>query len=110
MNAKKFIQDMPQVFRPENASNTQAIIQFDITDGEPIYQKIENGSLSVYEGRAEKPDVTISMTDSNFVKLFKGELNPMTAFMMGKLKVKGDVSLAQRLSSFIDQDKVNSLQ
>jgi putative sterol carrier protein len=109
MNAKKFIQDMPRVFKSENAADTRAIIQFDITDGEPVYQRIDNGTLSVHEGRAEAPDVVISMTDSNFVKLFKGELNPMTAFMMGKLKVKGDVSLAQRLSSFIDQDKVNSV-
>ncbi len=109
MDAKKLIQQMPHIFKPEHAGNTQAIIQYDITDGEPLYQKIENGNLSVYEGRAEKPDVTISMTDNNFVKLFKGELNPMTAFMMGKLKVKGDVTLAQRLSSFVDQDKINSL-
>jgi putative sterol carrier protein len=109
MTAKKLIQQMPQIFKPENAQNTQCIIQFDITDGEPIYQKIDNGTLAVFEGKAENPDVTISMTDTNFVKLFKGELNPMTAFMMGKLKVKGDVALAQKLSSFVDTDKVNSL-
>jgi putative sterol carrier protein len=109
MDAKKLIQQMPRIFKPENAGNTNVTIQYDITDGEPLYQKIENGALYVYEGRAEKPDVTISMTDNNFVKLFKGELNPMTAFMMGKLKVKGDVTLAQRLSSFVDQDSINSL-
>jgi putative sterol carrier protein len=109
MNAKKLIQQMPKIFKPENARDTQAVIQFEITDGEPLYQKIENGNLSVFEGRADKPDVTISMTDNNFVKLFRGELNPITAFMMGKLKVKGDVNLAQRLGSFVDQDKVSSL-
>ena len=100
---------MPQVFNPKSAGNTQATIQYNITDGEPLYQKIENGNLSVYEGHAEKPDITISMTDTNFVKLFKGELNPMTAFMVGKIKVKGDITLAKKIITFVDQDKINSL-
>jgi putative sterol carrier protein len=109
MNAKKLLQLMPQIFNSESAGKTQATIQYHITDGEPLYHKIENGSLAVCEGQAEKPDVTISMSDANFVKLFKGELNPMTALMMGKLKVKGDAALAQKLVTFVDQDKISSL-
>ena len=46
------------------------------------------------------------MSDENFVKRFKGELNSAMAFMTGKIKLKGDMNLAQPLVSFIDQDKI----
>jgi putative sterol carrier protein len=109
MNAKKLIELMPQVFNPQSAGATKATIQYNITDGDTLHQKIENGTMSVHDGQADTPDIIISMSDTNFVKLFKGELNPMTAFMTGKIKVKGDITLAQKLVTFVDQDKINTL-
>ena len=32
-------------------------------------------------------------------KLMNGDLNPMTAFMFGKLKVSGDMGVAMKLQS-----------
>jgi putative sterol carrier protein len=37
----------------------------------------------------------------NFVALAKGELDPMAAFMSGKLKVQGDIMLAQKLGPLL---------
>jgi putative sterol carrier protein len=39
----------------------------------------------------------------------KGELNPMSAFMTGKLKVDGNVMLAQRLVSHVDRSSLADL-
>jgi putative sterol carrier protein len=38
------------------------------------------------------------MTDKDWVALCKGELNAVMAFMTGKLKAKGDIMLAQRMT------------
>jgi putative sterol carrier protein len=102
MTAKEMILQMPASFRPEKAGDTSAVIQYAIS--EPAYTVIKEGQMTAHEGTAENPTVTIEMADENLVKMFKGELNPMTAFMMGKLKIKGDMLLAQRLSSFMGRD------
>jgi putative sterol carrier protein len=44
-------------------------------------------------------DCTIKVTKEDFIALAKGELDPMAAFMSGKLKVAGDMSVAMGLQS-----------
>lgn len=103
-SAKEFVHKLPQAFRADVAGNTRATVQYDLS--EPMYSVIEDGQMQVFEGRADRPDVTVAMNDDDFVSLMKGELNGMAAFMSGKLKVKGDMMLAQRLVSFVDTDKL----
>jgi putative sterol carrier protein len=47
-------------------------------------------------------DVTLSMSMDNFQKLLDGDLNPQMAFMTGKLKVTGDMSLAMKLGQILE--------
>ncbi|MBL4800670.1 MAG: SCP2 sterol-binding domain-containing protein [Emcibacter sp.] len=42
-------------------------------------------------------DVTLIISEENFEGLIDGSLNPQMAFMMGKLKIDGDMSLALKL-------------
>lgn len=44
--------------------------------------------------------ITIKNPD-DWIKLASGDLKPTMAFMMGKIKVKGDMSLALKLQSLI---------
>ena len=46
-----------------------------------------------------KADVTIKVADGDFVLLADGKLNPMQAFMQGKIKVSGQIALAQKLDT-----------
>ena len=46
-------------------------------------------------------DCTINITISDFEDILTGELNPQMAFMMGKLKVEGDMSIAMQLSAVL---------
>lgn len=107
MTAKELLRRMPDALDPRAAVGTDAVIQYDIS--EPTYQVLREGELTVHDGRAENPDLTVAISDENLVSLFRGELNPMTAFMSGKLKVKGDMGLAQRLVGLVDREKVFQL-
>ncbi|MFY0625714.1 MAG: SCP2 sterol-binding domain-containing protein [Reichenbachiella sp.] len=44
-------------------------------------------------------DCVMRLSLQNFNKLMSGDLNPMGAYMMGKIKIDGDMSIAMKLSS-----------
>lgn len=46
-------------------------------------------------------DCTIRISEPNLNKLIAGDLNPMTAFALGKIKVSGDMSVALKLSQLL---------
>jgi putative sterol carrier protein len=46
-------------------------------------------------------DATISSSWDDFKALAKGELNPMAAFMAGRVKVAGDMSVAMSLQNVL---------
>ena len=52
-----------------------------------------------------KADVTIKVSDDNLVLLADGKLNPMQAFMQGKIKVSGQIALAQKLDTVFKAGK-----
>ena len=57
---------------------------------------VVDGKVNVTEGEGEA-DTTISTTEENFLAITRGELNPTTAYMTGKLKIKGDMGAAMKL-------------
>ena len=107
MTAHELLHKMPAAFDAQAAGDTEAVIQYQIS--QPVYHVVRNGTMAVHDGQAESPDVVVKVSDDNLVKLFRGDLNPMTAFMSGKVKVSGDMTLAQRLVGLVDRDRLSSL-
>jgi putative sterol carrier protein len=71
-------------------------VKFDLgSDGVIV---VDGQSVSTQDADA---DCTITMTKDNFEDLIAGELNPTMAFMTGKIKVAGDMSIAMQLSQVI---------
>jgi putative sterol carrier protein len=57
---------------------------------------VRDGAVTVTEGGGDA-DTTIITTKETFDKILAREQNPTTAYMTGKLKVKGDISAALKL-------------
>ena len=47
------------------------------------------------------PGCTMILDSEDFVKMFQGRLNPLQAFMGGKMEVKGDKMLASKLEKLM---------
>ena len=59
---------------------------------------VDGQTVSTDDGAA---DCTITISKEDFEALAAGELNPTMAFMSGKLKVDGDMSVAMQLSQIL---------
>ncbi len=86
-------------FKADRAQGVTAVVQYDITgEGGGTYNvQIAGGACTVNEGAASSPQLTLTMTAQDWVDMVTGKLNPQMAFMSGKLKHKGDMSLLMRL-------------
>lgn len=70
-------------------------IKFDI-DGE--YLTLDGtGDANVVTNENSDADCTVKVGKENFGKMLDGSMNPMTAFMTGKIKIEGDMSVAMKL-------------
>ena len=59
---------------------------------------IDGSNVSTQDADA---DCTIRLSKDDMESLMAGELNPTMAFMQGKLKVEGDMSIAMQLSQVL---------
>jgi putative sterol carrier protein len=69
---------------------------FDIDGAGKWTVQVDNGSVKVKEG-GEDADAVITTSEETFEKIISGEQNPTSAYMTGKLKVKGDMGAAMKL-------------
>jgi putative sterol carrier protein len=69
---------------------------FDIDGAGKWKVDVQDGSVKVTEDE-EDADVTITTSDETFEKITSGEQNATSAYMTGKLKVKGDMGAAMKL-------------
>jgi putative sterol carrier protein len=70
---------------------------FDIEGAGQWTVDVDDGAVSVKEGGGGDPDVTITTSQETFEKIVAGEQNPTSAYMTGKLKIKGDMGAAMKL-------------
>jgi putative sterol carrier protein len=64
---------------------------------------VGDGKCVLTKGAPEPARVTLTLALPNFLKLIAGKLNGQMAFMTGKLKMKGDLSIAMAMQSWFDQ-------
>ena len=78
-------------------------VQVNITepDGGVFYVEVKDGNVTVAPFEYNDKQCTVTMNNENFNKLLDGDLNPILAFTLGKLKVDGDMGKALAFSNLI---------
>ncbi|WP_439532107.1 SCP2 sterol-binding domain-containing protein [Polymorphobacter sp.] len=75
-------------------------VKFDFGD-DGIVRIDDTVSPAVVDNANAPTDCTVRVSISDFVDIAQGKQNPQMAFMMGKLKVEGDMSVALQLGSIL---------
>ncbi len=74
-------------------------LKFDM-DGEYILIDGSQGT-NIVTAENEVADCTITMSIDTYLKLQRKEIKPLIATLKGKLKVKGNIALAQKLKQLM---------
>jgi putative sterol carrier protein len=93
---QEFFETLPSRADTSKTAGMSNSYGFDIEGAGQWTVTVEEGSVSVAEGVGET-DVTISASQEVFEKIIAGEQNPTSAYMTGKLKIKGDMGAAMKL-------------
>jgi putative sterol carrier protein len=63
--------------------------------------ELAGGDFKTAKGKADSPRMTITQAVGDWREINAGRLNPQMAFMSGKIKISGDMSLAMKLGSIM---------
>ncbi|KAF9942166.1 hypothetical protein BGZ75_006281 [Mortierella antarctica] len=91
--------------RKEQVAKVKGVFQFNVKNKagkvESWTLDLKNGTGSIAKGAPKKADITIDISDQDFVDLAQGKANGQKLFMSGKIKAKGAVMLATKLDGVL---------
>ena len=91
-------------FRAAAAGKTARLQQVITGDAETRYWiAIDDGTIDMGLGDLDEIDATITQSYETAVGLAKREINPVTGFMMGKIKVDGNMGLLMGLTAVLGE-------
>ncbi len=96
---------LQSVFLPDKTQGVNKTIQFDFSGNEPgtWAMTVNNGTMSYHEGPAENPNATVNVDSDDWLKILRGEVNAVSAFMSGKIKVNGDMTLMMQFQNWFQR-------
>ena len=79
-----------------------AVVAFDCGDDGHIVVDATGDEPVISDDDLSDADCILKIKKANLEKLIAGKLDPMLAFTLGKLKIKGSMGIAPKLSSMLD--------
>jgi len=95
-NVQEFFKELPGRADASKTAGMNNSYLFDIEGAGQWRVAVEDGTVNVTEGGGEA-DTTITTSEETMMAVVRGEQNPTTAYMTGKLKIKGDMGAAMKL-------------
>ncbi len=96
MAAKEFFDSLAGRADASKLAGMSNSYLFDIEGEGQWLVTVADGAINVTEGGGDA-DATIETSGETFDKIVAGEQNATTAYMTGKLKIKGDMGAAMKL-------------
>lgn len=99
MTIAESFETMVGLFNPAAAGSMKKTFQWNVTGEEAgkYALKIADGTCELVPGGVEKPDITFTIADKDWLAIGEGKLDAMNAFATGKLKLAGDMMLAMKI-------------
>lgn len=80
------------------SARIQQVITRDADEPAHYWTIVHDGKIELGTGDIDNVDATVTQSYATSVALAKREINPVTAFMMGKIKVDGNMGMLMGLA------------
>jgi putative sterol carrier protein len=100
--AKQFFDDLAArtAGGSERTRGLTASYRFDVEGAGSWRVEVDDGSVAVSESDGPA-DCVLAVPEDLFLRIVSGRQSAMGAFLMGKIRVEGDASLAMRLKDIL---------
>ena len=95
-SARELFEGLENRIDPARTRGVTASYRFDVDGAGSWRVAVDDGDVDVTESDAPA-DCVIRASEENLLRVVRGELSPVTAYMTGRAKVDGDLRLATRL-------------
>jgi putative sterol carrier protein len=95
-SARELFESLEERVDPARTRGTTASYRFEVAGAGTWRVEVNDGKVDVTESDAPA-DCVIRASEENLLRIVRGELNPVTAYMTGRVRVEGDLTLATRL-------------
>ncbi len=95
-SAREFFEGLEARIDPSKTAGMTNSYVFEIEGAGTWRVDVDDGKVSVKEGDGDA-DATIAASEDTFEQIASGDLNATTAYMTGKLKVRGEMGAAMKL-------------
>jgi putative sterol carrier protein len=101
---RDMIYAMPKFANHDALKDVNKSVQFNFSGDEAgtYYLDVTNGEVTVHDGPAPAPDVTIEAPSEVWKAISTGDMNGAVAFMTGKFKAAGDITLLMAMQSWFN--------
>ena len=98
-----FFMKLEERIQPGRLEGINAVFQFNIhgEGGGSWYVILDDGVPSVTYGQNERPSVTFTANVADWLDIIQGKLNGASAFLSGRLRIDGDMTLALKLQGLL---------
>ena len=90
-------------FIPEKAEGVDTVIQLTLTGTQAAnwHLIVKDQKCESIEGVHPDPKMTMTVDSEDYIKMAIGEMDATMAFLRGKVKVTGDMSVALKMGQYI---------
>ena len=108
-NPDNLIKRLPDYFLAENADGINSAITVSLIDesDQAWTIRIKDKKCTVEQGSDPNAALSLAASPESLKEIISGKLDPARAFMQGKIRFSGNMSLAMRFSKLFD---VNALR
>ncbi|MDQ4078996.1 MAG: SCP2 sterol-binding domain-containing protein [Chloroflexota bacterium] len=101
---QELFESMPRYANESAIQDVDKTIQWELTGEEPgyYYLEVKDGTVTTHEGQADNPDATIVTPSELWKRIATGQENGAVAFMSGKFKATGDLSLLMKMQNWFE--------